>query len=319
VDVTRLQQNRFDPIGPQVRSMRVASGRSVNYIDEGRPGWIPLVFLGGAGTTVRAFGLLEFARTLREDLGVRVISVERNGLGGTAFDPEVGFEEYADDVWAILDALGLTQTSVEAISGGGPYAARLAAVRPERIRSLHLACAFSDRLAGTTPSFDAGQIAANPVDWWTFSPESTVHRIPGFTDSAIEEALRGVFALGRDTPPDGLRHAFELYRNATLPDLSKVGAPSFLYWGSTDPLVPAEHMLRWRSQLPHVVLERIYDGEGHDVQYRHWDQILADVAFLGEREIVTSHGESLLVAPEAAAELRATGATDGLAAWAPPE
>lgn len=315
MNATRLLQKDFDPLGPQLRSMRVASGRLANYIDEGRPGWTPLVFLGGAGTTVRAFGLLEFARTLREELGVRVISVERNGLGGTAFDPAVGFAEYAEDVWSVLDALGIAEASVVAISGGGPYAAHLAAAQPERIRSLHLACAFSDGTAGTTASFDAGKIAAHPVDWWTFPPESSVHHIPGFTDSAIEEAVRGSFALGRDTPPDGLRQAFELYRSATLPDLSSVGAPSFLYWGSADPLVPAEHRLRWRSQLRRVAHERVYDGEGHDVQYRHWDQILADVAFLGEREIVTADGESLLATPARAAELRAAGAMDGIAAW----
>ena len=78
---------------------------------------------------------------------------------------------------------------------------------------------------------------------------------------------------------------------------------------------PEPHRLRWREQLPNVALERVYDGEGHDVQYRHWDQILADVVFLGEREILTLGGESLLATPQAAAELRAAGATDGIAAW----
>ncbi len=312
-----LSQTRFDVLGPAVLTMRVESGRTVNYIDEGRPGWQPLVFLGGAGTTVRAFGLLEFARTLREELGVRVISVERNGLGGTAFDPDVGFEEYAADVWSVLDALGVGDVSLVAISGGGPYAAWLAAAAPERIRSLHLACAYSDKHAGSTASFDAGHVAENPVAWWAFPPESPVHRIPGFADSVIEEAVRGVFALGRDTPPAGLQQAFDLCRNVSLPNLSSVQAPSFLYWGGNDKLVPAqEHMPRWRSQLPNVVLSRVYDGEGHDVQYRHWDQILADVAYRGEREIVTAGGETLLATPQRAAELRAAGAVDGFAAWA---
>jgi non-heme chloroperoxidase len=316
MEETRLMQRNFDPLGPRLRSMRVASGRTANYIDEGQPDWTPLVFLGGAGTTVRAFGLLEFARTLREELRVRVVSVERNGLGGTAFDPAVGFAEYAHDVWSVLDSLGIREASIIAISGGGPYAAWLAAAQPGRVRSLHLACAFSDTLAGTSPSFDIGDIASNPVAWWTFPPSSPVHRIPGFADSAIEEALRGSFALGRDTPPDGLRQAFELSRNTPLPELSAVAAPSFLYWGSADTLVPAEHRLRWRSQLPNVALERIFGGEGHDVQYRHWDQILTDVAFLGGREIVSANGETLLATPQRAAELRSAGATDGMAAWA---
>lgn len=66
----------------------MASGRTVHYIDEGEPGWHTVLFLGGAGTSVRAFGLLEFARSLRQQLRIRVVSVERNGLGQTRFDPE---------------------------------------------------------------------------------------------------------------------------------------------------------------------------------------------------------------------------------------
>jgi hypothetical protein len=40
-----------------------------------------LVFIGGQGTSLEAFQLSEFARTSREELGLRVISVERNGFG----------------------------------------------------------------------------------------------------------------------------------------------------------------------------------------------------------------------------------------------
>ena len=31
-----------------------------------------------------------------------------------------------------------------------------------------------------------------------------------------------------------------------------------------------------------AALRRAYPGEGHDVQYRHWDQILLDAAGLGD-------------------------------------
>lgn len=83
----RVTQRRFDPLGPTVRIATVHSGRTVYYIDEGDSSCQTLVFFGGPGTSVRAFGLLEFARGLREQLNIRVISVERNGLGQTPFDP----------------------------------------------------------------------------------------------------------------------------------------------------------------------------------------------------------------------------------------
>ncbi|MCY0905870.1 alpha/beta hydrolase [Arthrobacter sp. H14-L1] len=313
--VTAVHQQGFDSLGPTVHSTVVASGREVNFIDEGDAGWQPLLFLGGAGTTVRAFGLLEFARSLREQLQVRVLSVERNGLGQTPFNPTVGFAEYSADVWSLLDSLGIDKVSVVAISGGGPYAAQLAAAHPGRVRSLHLACAFSEYLDGPGARYDVAAVAADPVAWWKFPADSPVHRIPGFDDSVVEEATRGVFARGRDVAPEGLVQAFDLYSTVPLPELGAVHAPAFLYWGRADSTVPLAHLKTWRSALPNVIEERIYDGEGHDVQYRHWDQILADVAHLGGVLVVNDGGNTILATPGRAQEILDSGGSLGLAAW----
>lgn len=309
----------FDSLGPSVRTTSVDSGRTVHYIAEGEsPDGPTLLFFGGAGTTVRAFGLLEFARTLRQQLHINVISVERNGLGQTPFDPNVGMAEHAADIWSLLDRLEVDTVSIVAISGGGPYAARVAAAQPQRIRSLHLACAWSEAQNDSSleqSSLDLASIAADPVAWWTFPAGSSVHHIPGFDDSVIEEATRGMFATGRNTAPQGLLQAYEIYQSEPLPDLSTVLCPAFVYRGDADDVVPASHLERWSTALPHVVARRIYPGEGHDVQYRHWDQILCDVAFLGERVVICQHGRSLLVEPVRVEQLVAAGATLGICAW----
>lgn len=310
-----IDQAGFDTLGPDVRTSVVESGRTVHFIDEGDPDWQPLLFLGGAGTTVRAFRLMEFARSLRRQLRVRVISVERNGLGQTPFDPGVSPVEHAADVWSLLGSAGVTQTSVIAISGGGPYAAHIASAQPERIRSLHLACAYSQRLGPDAVSMPVEEIAADPSAWWRFPPESSVHRIPGFDDSVIEEATRGAFARGRDNPLDGLRDALRLYHDEPLPPLDAVTAPAFLYWGGVDRSVPVAHMDRWREVLPNIAVERLYEGEGHDVQYRHWDQILTDVVYLGARTIVAVGGQTVLATAARAQELLNSGGGLGLAAW----
>jgi non-heme chloroperoxidase len=309
-----LRQVAFDPLGPQVHTTTVRSGRRVRYIDEGEPEWTPLVWFGGGGTSVRAFRLLEFARTLREELQVRVISVERNGLGETPFDPTAGYPEYAADVWALLDQMGIGQASLMAISGGGPYAAHVAAAASARVRSLHVACAFSELLGGS-PVPPLMEIAADPVAWWRYPPSSPVHLVPGFIESTVEEGTVARFALGRDVPPEGLAQAIALLETEPLPDLSGVEAPAFLYWGSDDPLVTTAHLTRWRGALPNVIHVRLYENEGHDVQYRHWDQILADIAYLGESVVVSHAGATLLVDEAEAERLLATGATLGLAAW----
>ncbi|MEB4616543.1 alpha/beta fold hydrolase, partial [Leucobacter sp. M11] len=290
----------FDPLGPSVGRWLAPSGRELAFLDDGEPGGIPLVLFGGAGTSVRAARLLEFARSLRLALGVRLLSVERNGLGQSAYDPAAGFDEHAADVWALLDRLGISRPSLVAISGGGPYAARLAAARPERIRSMHLACAITDlSQPGTSPalpaSFDLDAISRDPTQWWAFPEDSPVHRIPGFADSVIEEALRGRFARGRDTPPEGLAQAIRLLREAPLPELSAVRAPVHTSWGLADRLVPVAHRDRWLAALPGPATQRDYPGEGHDVQYRHWDQILADVATLGGGTLLSRAGRTFLV------------------------
>lgn len=309
-------QASFAPLGPAVHSVRVADGRTVRYLDEGEPGWTPLLWFGGAGTSVRAFRLLEFARPLRQELRVRVVSVERNGLGETPFDPAVGYPEHAADVWAVLDRLGIEAASLVAISGGGPYAAHVAAAAPERVRSLHLACAYSERLPGTELSLSLEAIGADPVAWWRYPRSSPVHRIPGFVESTVEEATVSVFARGRDAPPNGLAAALAAYAGEPLPDLSAVRAAAFLYWGAEDEVVPQEHLARWTAALPNVVATRVYPGESHDVQYRHWDQVLADVAHLGDRVVVGHEGRTLLLEPNEADRLLTHGATLGLAAWA---
>jgi non-heme chloroperoxidase len=314
VSAIPVDQAGFDPLGPHVRTLQVASGRTVHYIDEGDPSWRALVFFGGAGTTVRAFRLLEFARTLRMQLEIRVLSVERNGLGQTPFDPGVGLPQYAADVWSLLDALGVTEASLLAISGGGPYAAQVAARAPHRLRSLHVACAVSERLEMPAGS-PVEAVIADPVGWWIFPPQSEVHRVPGFDDSVLEEATRGGYARGVGASAEGLRQAFEIYRATPMADLSAVTAPAFLYWGSEDRAVPLAHLARWRSALANVREARVYGGEGHDVQYRHWDQILTDVAFLGARTLVCHEGRALLAEPDEAAALLDRGATLGLCAW----
>jgi pimeloyl-ACP methyl ester carboxylesterase len=69
-----------------------------------------------------------------------------------------------------------------------------------------------------------------------------------------------------------------------------VVAPSFLYWGADDDVVPPAHACEWRRALPTIAALRCYPGEAHDVQYVHWDQILLDVAGLGATRWAAQRG-----------------------------
>ena len=220
--------------------------RPVRFIDTGEDGWRPMVFFGGLGSDVNALCETEFARELRERLQLRAVSVERNGFGMTPLDESLGFSDAVDDVLTVLEALGVGRFTVVAISGGAPFAAALAARVPHRVLSLHLAAPAAGPLmasCGTASVLYAqpAQLAADPA----------------------------------------LAHEWRLTTSESLPDLSGLYAPAYLYWGAADEVVPVEHVREWQRILPRVAALRGYPGEGHDVQYHHWKQILRDVAGVG--------------------------------------
>ena len=313
-------QARFDPLAEPrgVHTLRGRRGRTLHYLDSGAPGGRTLVFFGGLGTSVGAFSLTEFARSTRESLGLRAVSVERNGFGRTPFDPARGYREGTDDVLDVLAALGIERFAIVAISGGGPHAAALAARVPERVISLHLAAAAAGSAvarsrAGAELLADPAALAADPAGFWRYPAGSPVHRIPRFAEAAAREGAR---ALGTASGAQALAHEWALLCSEPLPDLRSVRAPTYLYGGAEDELVPPEHLALWLAALGGVVTVRSYEGEGHDVQYRHWDQILVDAAGSGGRVLICQDGAARLVAEAELEERLAAGATLGLCAWA---
>jgi non-heme chloroperoxidase len=70
------------------------------------------------------------------------------------------------------------------------------------------------------------------------------------------------------------------------------------------------------AALPNVVKASVYPDEGHTVQYRHWDQILADMAGYGDYTVACVNGKTKLLPNKQASDATAHGATLGICAWA---
>lgn len=81
-------------------------------------------------------------------------------------------------------------------------------------------------------------------------------------------------------------------------------------------VVVAWSMGRWQAALPNIFKAKVYADEGHTVQYRHWDQILVDMAGYGDHTVVCRNGRTRLVSNDLADEIVDGGATLGLCAWA---
>lgn len=315
-------QNTFDPLGPPMHSTEHA-GRTVHYSDTGEKDATPVVFMGGTGTTARASGMTEFLRTTRQKLGLRLISVERNGFGDTEYDAKLGFDDYTADVRAVLDELGIRKAAVVAISGGGPYAAHFAADTPERISSLHLAAALPPygEKADYCGKSDAelmeyfGEQIRDPRSWWGFPADSPMHKIPGFTDTAEEDGGRSYYLRGQKGDPSAQVHEEKLYCERPGPDLSDFRAPVFVYTGTKDTTVPPATQARWKKAFAAAPTVRSYDDSGHDVQYRHWDQILLDMAGYADRTAVCTGRTTRVLPHEKAERALEKGATPGSCAW----
>ena len=314
--------DHFDPIGTPLQSLQTREGRTVHFTDTGEAGWTPMLFIGGVGTSARAPELVAFLDTLRRRLKVRIIAVERNGLGDTAYDPAWTFEDYTGEVRQVLEHLGVARFALVAISGGGAYAGHIAATMPERVTSWHMLAAIASAPAESAVcKADEAQLKAGlaqqvgaPRVFWAMPKDGVAAKVPGFTDRTADEGARAFFIAGQRGDVRGVAREYRRFCDAPAA-VAAFPAPAFFYYGEADPLVPPSQGEFWASKVAGKVTFRRYPGEGHDVQYRHWDQLLLDVAGHGSETLVCAHGHARLVAGLVQPAQLAAGATPGICAW----
>ena len=143
-------------------------GRVLGFDEYGERSGLPVFYFHGTPSS-----RLEFTQfgneALAQTLGLRVIAVDRPGMGLSDFQPGRRIGDWPHDVAALADELGLERFVVLSYSGGGPYALACAWAMPERVIRVG---------AVSSPAqFD----------------------LPGLTDGIPAENLR-VFAMARHKP-----------------------------------------------------------------------------------------------------------------------
>lgn len=314
--------DRFDSIGTPVQSLTTKEGRKVHFTDTGVKGWRPILFIGGVGTSVRAPELVAFLDTMRKRLKLRIVAVERNGLGDTAFDPKWTFADYNSEVAQVLGKLGIDKFSLVAISGGGYYAGHIVEAMPGRIASWHMLAAVSSAPGGTERckadevalAAALGPQVAAPRVWWDMPKDGVSAKVRGFADRTADEGARAFFIAGQNGDPRGVAREYKRFCDEPA-NVSALTAPAFFYYGEADPAVPPSHGQYWASKVKGAVTFRSYPGEGHDVQYRHWDQVMLDVAGFGDSTLVCDSGRAHLVKGKVDPGKLPKGRTLGVCAW----
>ncbi len=114
------------------RTIRLSDGRLLGYAEYGDLDGKPVfLFNGYPGTRFQAKLISDAA--LR--VGVRLVGLDRPGMGLSDFQPGRQLLDWPDDVIELADALGIDRFSVIGISGGGPFSAACAFKIPDRLKA----------------------------------------------------------------------------------------------------------------------------------------------------------------------------------------
>jgi pimeloyl-ACP methyl ester carboxylesterase len=106
-------------------SLRLPDGRSFAWSEWGPEDGLPVLFCTGAAMS----GWLGFGAGDLPDLGMRLLAIDRPGLGRSDPDPAKTLVSWADDVRALIRARELGAPVVVGFSQGAPFALALAARR----------------------------------------------------------------------------------------------------------------------------------------------------------------------------------------------
>jgi pimeloyl-ACP methyl ester carboxylesterase len=283
--------------------LALPGGRILGYDDHGPPAGVPILLFHGTPSS-RYDWYLFGNRALAERLHVRVIAVDRPGVGVSSFQPGRRIGGWPADVTALADALGLGRFAVLGYSGGGPYVLACARQMPERLIAAGI-------VSGTGPYDVPGGPPAGINSF--LHPLLTVAR----SSPQVARATLALFGgLARRAPaslvaqtmfvvpePDRstlarpeVLHAFvSAFLEALRPgaegvcldtalmvspwgfDLHPVTVPVYLWHGALDRFVlpvTAHYLAR---ALPRARL-RLYAGEGHaSLLVRHAEELLAEL------------------------------------------
>ena len=265
------------------RSVTLPDGRELAYEEYGDPDGDPVLsFHGGLSSRLDAAPAHQAAL----DLGVRLLSPDRPGIGRSTFLPGRRLLDWPADVAALTDALGIDRFAVMGWSCGGPYAAVCGARMRDRVTAVGLlSSAVPLELVGTTKGLARDdRILLFLVRWtpWLASAllritigEATETRLyreirrsfPAVDRAALEErgSVVDAVAFVKESMRQGAEGCLQDYRVFGSPwgfDLSEVTVPVQIWEGEEDNTGPPEYRELLLRHLPQAQLSLV-PGEGH--------------------------------------------------------
>ena len=220
------------------------------------------------------------------DLGVRLLSPDRPGIGLSTFQPGRRLLDWPADVAAMTDALGIDRFAVMGWSCGGPYAAVCGARMSDRVTAVGLlSSAVPLDLVGTTKGLARDDRLLLFLVRWAPRLAAALLRVtigqaterrlyreirrsfPAVDRAALEErgSIGDAVAFVKESMRQGAQGCLQDYRVFGSPwgfDLSEVTVPVQIWEGEEDNTGPPEYRELLLRHLPRAQLSLV-PGEGH--------------------------------------------------------
>lgn len=239
------------------------NGVTVHYDDLGPSNGLPVLLVHGH----------PFNRTLwapqAEALaaaGYRVVAPDLRGYGDSDVVPgKTQLSDFADDIAALLDHLGLEQVVIGGVSMGGQITMEFQRRYAHRVRALVLA--DTSPVAETEEgravrNSQADRLLAEGMGG--YADEVIGKMLAAYNVSAMPEAAAHVLGMMRTTDPEGAAAA--LRGRAERPDyrdtLAAVEVPTLIVVGADDVFTPVGDAESIHRLIPHATLA-VIDRAGH--------------------------------------------------------
>ncbi len=287
------------PHQAQDLSVTLPGGRRLFYHEVGDAGGRPaFLFHGLPGSRLQRHP--DDAVAAR--LGLRLIVPDRPGCGLSDPAPRRRVADWPADLLALADALGLDRFAVGGWSGGAPYACAVAAALPGRVTCLRLVSPMAplDRPGALddAPDFarrglklvqSAPFLVGPTVSAWHRSMLRDPDQFARTVSARLSRSDRALFAQPdlRDLftrivldatrqGPQGLATELKLLASPWGFDLAQVRAPTRIWHGDDDRVLPASMARRLADAIPGAALE-IVAGGGHFVAFEIWEDLLTSL------------------------------------------
>jgi non-heme chloroperoxidase len=264
---------------PQLRfaTTRLATGPRVHYAEQGDPRGASIVFLPAYTDSWFSYSRVLPLLPAR----YHAYALDQRGHGDSE-RPDCGYavEDFAGDVVAFLDAVGVGRATLVGHSGSCLVARRVAAAHPERVARLVLLGAPGS--LGDNEEELALQTAVRalqdpvPVRFARELQGAAAHvALPeAFFERLVAESLK--------LPARVWQGALEgLFAFDDAADLGRIDAPTLL-WGEWDQWLPREEEDHLALAIPGARVI-VYPATGHSPNWEHPQRVAADLdAFMRE-------------------------------------